>query len=335
MAFRVGDFAKFSSINLLIQNSQARVSALQIQAATGRRGESYSDIAPAANQALSLENSYMRVKRYQDNISLADQKIDDFESAMASMQDIAEQFKTLLTGALNANNADLISLSTQAQSMLDSIQNSLNKQVDGKYLFAGSMTNTRPVDTTRWGAPMPIPTNFNAPAAYTVPALPATPTTFPVVIGANATSEYFGYYMGNTATQTIRADDNLSVSIGTTASNPAFAQLIYALRLAATIGAAPTAEQNDRLEGANTIMTTVIGSLADIRSNIGAQGRLLLDTKESHGAYLGKVEDLVQDLQSADIPQTMARLSAEQTQLEASFMTISRLNQVSLVNFLR
>ncbi|TAH37557.1 MAG: hypothetical protein EYC62_01355 [Alphaproteobacteria bacterium] len=335
MAFRVGDYSKFTSINLLIQNSQARVSALQIQAATGRKGETYSDIASSANQALSLENSYMRIKRYQDNITIADRKIDEFDASMTSIQGIAEQFKTLLTGALNANNADLISLSTQAQSMLDSLQSTLNKQVDGQYLFAGSMTNTRPVDTTRWGAPMPIPTNFNAPNAYTVPTLPATPTTFPVTIGANATSEYFGYYMGNTATQTVRADDNLSVSIGTTASNPAFAQLIYALRLAATIGAAPTAEQHDRLEGASTIMTTVIGSLADTRATIGAQGRMLLDTKDTHGAYLGKIEDLVQDLQAADIPETMAKLSAEQTQLEASYMTISRLNQVSLVNFLR
>ncbi len=335
MAFRVGDFSKYNSISLLIQRSTARMSNLQIQAATGRAGETYADIATQSSQALRLENSYMKTKRYQDNITLADQKIDQYEASISEIQEVAEAFKALLTTALNANNADFVSLGTQATTWMQGIQAQLNKQTNGQYIFSGTMSSTAPVDITRWGAPITTPTNYNAPAAYTVPTVPATPTTFPVTIGATATSDYFGHFMGNTTVPSVRADDNLSVQAGLTAADPAFGKLLYALRLAATASAAPADERTDRLNGAMTVMNEVIGNLADARSSIGAKGRLLLDTKSSHEAYLSKVEDLVQSLQSADIPLTMAKLSAEQTQLEASFMTISRLNQVSLVRFMQ
>lgn len=335
MVYRISDAAKFNSINLLIQQSQMRMNTLQIQASSGRAGENYADISDRSNQALRLENSFMRVKRFQDNITLAVQKLDDMEASISSIQDMASQLRTLLTGALNETGAETMSLSPQVLDMITALQNTLNKQTDGKYLFAGSMTNVRPVDTSRWGAPLPVPTNFNAPAAYTVPTLPATPAQFPVTIGATATSEYFGYYTANTQRPSVRADDNMTQTYGVTAADPAFAELFYAMRLAATASGAPQAEQRDRLQGALTLLDGLVGDLADMRANIGSQAKLLEDTSLAHGAYLNKIEGLVNDLQAVDIPQTMAKLSAEQTQLQASFITISKISEVSLVNYLR
>ncbi len=335
MAIRVGDKALYNRLQLQIQTSQYKVSNYQIQASTGRAAQNYSEISEKANYVVSLENSFIRNKRYQDNIKTVDTRINEYESSVSHMQDIAERLKVLLTNALNGNNAGLIDLSTQSLSLMEELQSELNKQFNGQYIFSGTQTTTRPVDIYRWGNPMPIPVNLAAPADYTVPALPATPTAFPTTAGANATHEYFGYYYGNTARPTVRADDNLTVTYGLTASDPIFAQMIYALRLSATIGAAPAAEQRDRMQGAMTLLDTVIPGLADKRTDVGSQGRLLLETNKKHDDFLASIEGLIQDIQGADIPQTMAKLSAEQTQLEASFLTIARINNVSLVNYLR
>jgi flagellar hook-associated protein 3 FlgL len=335
MAFRVGDNARFNSLQLQIQQSQSRLAEFQIQASTGRAGQNYADIAPRAREALSFENSYIRVKRYQDNIKSANIRIDQFEASINKIQESAETYRTLLVNALNSNNADTIAMAPQARALLDNVAAELNRQIDGKYLFAGSATNTRPVDTTRWGGTLAMPTNLNAPAAYTVPALPGTPAGFPVTIAANASAEYFGYYMANTTLSTIRADDNMNVTYGNTAADPVYAQLIYAMRLGGTIDAAPAAEQRDRLQGALTMMNQLIGNLADLRATVGSQGKLLDDTNKNHINLLSRFEDTVNEIQGADIPLTMTKLSAEQTQLEASYMTITRLNQVSLVKFLR
>ncbi len=335
MAYRIGDNAKFNSIQMLIRNSQAKVSSLQIMSSTGRAGENYADIADKSNQALKLENSYIRIKRYQENIKTADANIDQYEASISRAQDIATQLRTLLTSALNATNSSTMGLDVQAKSLLDNLQSELNKQVDGKYIFAGTLTNTAPVDITRWGNPPAAPNNLNAPAAYTLPAQPGVPTTFPVTIAANATSDYFGYFTANTTLPTVRANDNMTVNYGVSAADPAFANLIYALRSASTVNGTPTAEQTDRMNGALTAVNSAISGLADMRASVGAKGRLLLDTNKSHEDYLAKIESLVLDIQGADVTETISKLSAEQTQLEASFMTISRLSQVSLVRFLQ
>ncbi len=335
MSFRVGDFARFTSLQLQIGQSQSRLADLQIMSATGRAGQSYADIAPQAKNVLSFENSYIKFKRYQDNIKVASDRVDQYEASIDKIQRSAEAYRTLLVNALNANNADVMALAPQARAAFDNVAAELNRQQDGKYIFSGSVTNTRPVDTTRWGGTLAMPINLNAPAAYTVPTLPAAPAAYPVTIAANASAEYYGYYNGNTATSSIRADDGMTISYGTNASDPAFVNLMYAMRLGATIDGAPAAEQRDRLQGALTLMNQVIGNLADLRAKIGAQGSLMTDTDKNHTDTLSRLEDLVQGIQSADIPQTMTKLSAEQTQLEASYMTISRINKVSLVQFLR
>lgn len=334
MAFRVGDNARFNSLQLQIGQSQTRMANLQM-ASTGRAGQNYADIAPRAKDAMSFENGFLKFRRYQENIKQADMRIDQYEASINKIQTAAESFRALLVNALNTNNADLIALAPQARSALDNVTSELNRQENGQYVFAGTATNTRPVDTTRWGGTLAMPINLTAPAAFTVPTLPATPASFPVTIAANASAEYFGYFSGNTALSNVRADDNMSVSVGTTAADPAFAKLIYAMRLGATVDSASVDERRDRLQGALNVMNEVIGNLADVRATIGSQGKLLTDTSRYHEETAGRLEDLISEIQSSDIPLTLTRLSAEQTQLEASFMTITRINQVSLVQFLR
>jgi len=335
MVFRIADYAKYNSMQLLVQNSQSRLSQLQIQASTARAGENYGDIASDSNQALKLENTFIKTQRYQQNIKAANSVLDHTETSVARIQEIATQLKTLLTTALNGGNSSTMNLDNQANNLLQNLKSELNKQVDGNYIFAGGMTNTAPVDITRWGAPMPAPTNLNAPAAYTVPTFPAIPATFPVTIAANASAEFYGYYTGNTTLPTVRASDSMNVNYGVTAADPAFAKLTYALRLAATVNGTPSSEQTDRLNGAMTLVDQVVGSLADMRSSIGSQGKLMDDTNKAHEDYLGKIEGLVNDIQGADVTETMSKLSAEQTQLQASFMIISRLSQVSLARYLQ
>lgn len=334
---RVGDFALFNRMQLAIQTSQERMMKYQLQASSGRAAQTYSDIADQARTAVSMENTFIKIKRYQDNIGAQTLRLDQMETSVGRMQDIAASLKTLLTSALNGTNATQMDLSAQVLPMLQDLQSEVNRQMDGKYLFAGSKTTTAPMNIYAWGNPIPVPTNMNSPAAYTVPTIPATPTLFPtsVVAPPDATHEYFGYYSGDTTRQTVRADDNISTAVGATGADSAIAKFTYALRLAFTAGGAPQSEQRDRLNGALDLVNQVIGNLADLRTTIGSQNKMLSDTKTKHENFLGTIEDIVNDIQGVDIPLTMAKLSAEQTQLQASFLTISKINEVSLVNYLR
>ena len=336
MVTRVGDLALFQRMQLTIQASQERLSKYQIQASSGRAAQQYSEIADKAKTALSMENTFIRVKRYQDNINTATARLDHMETSVGRLEDLATRLKTLLTSALNATNTTQMDVGAQILPMMQEFEAELNRQVEGKFLFAGSRTDVQPVNIYDWGNPIPTPTNMNAPGAYTVPAIPTTPTAFPTspVAPPDATHEYFGYFQADNTRQAVRADDNLSINAGVTAAEPAFAKMMYAMRLSFTSNSAPAGEQRDRLNGALDLITQVVGNLADVRTTIGTQNRMLSETKSKHENFLGTIEDVITDIQGVDIPLTMARLSAEQTQLEASFLTISRISQVSLVRFL-
>ena len=47
------------------------------------------------------------------------------------------------------------------------------------------------------------------------------------------------------------------------------------------------------------------------------------------------VEETISDIENVDIPATVARMTNDQVLLEASFLTIARLRDLSLTNFLR
>jgi flagellar hook-associated protein 3 FlgL len=334
MVARIGDFALFQRLQLQIRNAESNMSNLQVQASSGRAAQQYADIAEDSQRVLSMENSFMKVKRYQDNLKVGNDKLNLMESSVSGLQDVATQLKALLTSAMNAGNAQNMDLSTQVAPLLQRVQSLLNQQSDGKYIFNGNMSNTAPVNMAAWGTPMAVPTNFNAPAAYTVPTQPALPATFPPA-GGSIGLEYWGYYSGDATNFVVRADDNMNINYGVSASDPSIAKLVYALRVASTINGAPAAEQTDRLQGALDTVSTAVGGLADLRANIGAQGKLLDDTSAKHGNYLDTLEGMIQNIQSVDIPETMSRLSAQQTQLQASYMTISQLSRVSLVQYLQ
>ncbi|MGE0251482.1 MAG: flagellin [Dongiaceae bacterium] len=338
MVNRISNSAQFQRTQFNTQILQNKIAELQIQAATGEQGRIFSEIASNSSRFITLENSHTRLTRYQENIASADRRLDQMDASLGRLHDTATRFRALLTSALNANNADNISLTTEANQLLNQVAAELNTQFEGKYLFSGNRITTAPVSLAAFGNPVAMPENIAGTLPFTAPTYPGTPpTVFPVALTPTntATYQYFAYYQGDVSRGVVRADDNLEITTGTTADSEAFVKLIYSLRLAATYTAAPADEQHDRLEEAYRIVTESLDKLADLRSQVGSEGRLLQDIKAKHVETAGRLEGLISDIQAVDVPKTIAELSAQQTQLQASYLTISRLSEISLVQFLR
>jgi len=139
-----------------------------------------------------------------------------------------------------------------------------------------------------------------------------------------------GYYQGNDQKLTARAEENLELTYGVTANDPAFEQLIRALHLVATN------PNNDRarLEEAQRLLVSAIDQLPNVVSEIGLVRATLLSSNRTHENTTLYVEEAVGDIKFVDIAETLLRLSADQTALEASYSTIAGLRDVSLINYL-
>ncbi len=123
--------------------------------------------------------------------------------------------------------------------MLDEITALLNVEDDGRFLFSGTLTDTRAVDQT------------GLPGSYTLPT---------------SDGDASGYFAGNGTKLTLQADENFTVTYGVTADETGFEQAIRSMHMI-VIG-----PPNDRstLEDALLVVGNAIDSVSDIRTRIGA-----------------------------------------------------------------
>lgn len=304
MSSRVADFAQHQRNLTHILDAQRRLNFGQLQLSSGRKSDVYVGIASDVRRLVNVESSYLRANQYVSNNKLVDQRLQIMESHVAQIFDVVSQFKTLLVNGLNANNSADLAMPTQAQSLLNEITALLNVQDDGRYLFAGSRTDTAPVDQA------------GLPGAYVVPT---------------ADGDAAGYYQGDTTQMTIQADVSFSVTYGVTADERGFERAIRALHMM-VIGA-----PGDRatMEDALSVISGAIDDVSDIRTKIGASRAALENVNRRLDEFQLYSEKTISDLENCDITKTITEMNADQVAVEAAFTTLARLSQLSLTKFLR
>ena len=67
----------------------------------------------------------------------------------------------------------------------------------------------------------------------------------------------------------------------------------------------------------------------------GAKATHLDSVLENHRSTQLYLDEIVSRIQDTDVPSALTALSADQTNLEASYLTVSRLGALSLANYLR
>ena len=71
--------------------------------------------------------------------------------------------------------------------------------------------------------------------------------------------------------------------------------------------------------------------IADLRSLIGTSRRAIEQADLRHNEFTLQLEQNIGDIQSVDVAATLTELSTQQTQLQASYMTLSRLSPTPML----
>ncbi len=301
---RIADIAQQARALGFISSSQRQVAELQIQIGSGYKSQDYMGISREAERLLSLEAVHVRTTQYVENNGMVERRLRTMESNVAQIFDVISGYKTLLVDALNAQNSADLNLPVRAQDMLNQLSSLLNVEEDGRYLFAGSRTNVAPVDLS------------GLPATYVIPT-------------ANGASS--GYYQGDSQVHVIRASDNFDVNYGIEADALGFEQAIRALHVVVTgVSTDPTT-----LNHALAVASSALDSIANTRTQIGAVRTTLEEINKKHDEFLLFTEQTIGEIENVDIAESISRMQAATVALEASFMTLSRLSQLTLLNFLR
>jgi len=308
MLTRISDLAEHNQTQSLVRSIQTRMYETQIQVSTGKKAQRYDGLAEDTTRLVNLKADHNAAARFVENNKVIDQRLAAMEDGIAGLIELATSYKTFLVNASNGTNAEDMAFADYSQAELDRAAGLLNTRVDGRYLFSGSRTDALPV-------------NLNA-TGFTPP-----PSAYPSA--ANT-----AYYMGDATILAARADQNLVVSYGVNADEPEFEKLIRALHLGATTSVSPTIE-SDRIQEALRLVNEVLDTLPDTRTRVGAARNTLESTSQRHEDFLLYAEQSIGEIENVDPIEAINRLNVDQTHLQASYMVMARLSQISLANFLQ
>lgn len=328
MVVNPGELVQYHKSNYRFLEAQRRLADLQIQAATGEKAQTYDGIARDANRLLSVENALQQTNQYVASIQRVELRTDTMDAVLTDIEEVVASFQALMVSATNAENFEEFEVENTAKEMLEQLSSLLNTKVDGRYIFSGSATGTKPVTL-----PDPLPVATDADGDLTDGIFtPYDPSILNP--GDPGYDEIFGYFEGNTDILSVRIDDDQVIEYGIHAQELPFAEIMYAMRIAATFEGGPDDMRKSRLDSALEISKAGFDKVVDRHSELGQRLQIMEQIKSTHEDSRVRLGDIIGTLEGANIPETMTRLSREQTVLEASMLTLTRFSS-SLIDFLR
>jgi len=348
---RVSTLAQNTLISAYAMATKTRMTDTQIQVASGQKSQRYSGIAADASRLLNMEGQRDTAKSYIASITTVQTRIKLMSSGLESIDDAANNIKSLINNTKSTQAAFDVAVWTQADNLLMHIQEVLNTQDDAGYLFGGARRDVAPVDisyaTINGAAPFPA-----APAGGPPPLTPAAPLT-QAQIDQIAAAYYNGANTGgNLSVRT--GDGSAPVAYGIRADDEAFKNLIAGLHMVrqANVNFPNPATSNADIDfaylenGLELITRAISGEatanyaapttgLRALGGNLAATNQVLSRSLDQHTTFINYTENAISDIEQIDPAEAITKLNADQIALQAAFSTLAKLQETSLLNYLR
>lgn len=293
------------SMNAML-NQQAIVARTQLQISTGLKNLSPADDPIAAKQVLNLQSEIDKTDQYQRNVDTAISRNSQESSVLANVRTALDTASDLALQALNEGTINDTAKNViaeeirQIQAQLLGLANT--QDASGEYIFSGALSDT--------------------------PAFSKDPYIF----------------QGGGPQRELQIGPDRKIADGD--SGFSIFENIPSASAAATRNIFDTLDSFvDALTGAATPYTeTVNQALSDIKSTIdgvgtaeakvGARINALDAQKNQNESFLVATKTTLSEVKDLDLAEAITRFQAEELALEAARQTFSRVQNLSLFNFL-
>lgn len=302
MVMRVATFPLSEQMIASALRTQSTMASQQLQESSGEVSPNYGGLGQSSQQVISLQISVTRAQSYIDAASSAGNKTQAMYSAVTTISNLLNSFRSTLT-AVDSASTDATATQQTAQQLLQEMGSLLNTQYAGSYLFGGGQTTNPPVDVSS--------------ASYPAMTSPSSAST--------------SYYKGDDETMSVRVSDSETVSYGVTADNPAFEQALRALNLVAN----NSPLSSDTLNEAMSLTTNAIDATANVQAGLGIASSAIQSASASQSDYQNFAKTLGDNLTNVDVAAVTAQISTYTAQLEAAYSAISKIQGLDLTSYLR
>lgn len=306
MLARVATFALNDRMLTAALRTQSKTAELQLQEASGLVSTDFGGLGASARRVVNLQVAVSRSEAYVDAATSANSRVQTMYSACGTMADLLTTLRTeLIASTENVDSAGGETLATTAAEWMQEFAATLNTQHNGRYVFAGSATETKPVDISS--------------ATYPAASSPSSADT--------------SYYQGNDDVTSVRLSDEQVLSYGVTADNGAFEKALRAFNLVANVTTSPL--DTDTLSEALDLATDALDEVIAVQTRLSLHSGAMERAIDTQTDFQDFATSLCTDLTSVDIAAVAAQLSTYQTQLEASYAAIAKVQSLNLIDYLR
>jgi flagellar hook-associated protein 3 FlgL len=302
MTMRIATFPLADQMIAGALRTEATMANMQVQEASGLKSGYLAGYGADTQHVVNLQVSVSRAQSYIDAATLADSKVQVMYSAVGQISDVVTQLRTALSAASTGSSTEIASAISASKQLLQQMGGILNTQYDGQYVFSGALTSRAAVDLS----------------------------TYATGTGSLTTADT-SYYQGDSELASVRVSDGQTVTYGVSADNPAFEQVMRALKYVAnssTLSSSDITSVLSMVDSTVDAVGTVQAKLSSSASQIEAASSLQSDFK-SYAETLGT------SLTSVDVAAVTAQLSTYQAQLTASYTAIAKIQGLNLASYLR
>ena len=309
MVNRVSTAGNYSAILANLMAAENRQVNAENRVASQKNGNDLKAFANQAETLTAMRTVDARIGNYQAQNDQIASKLTTQDQALNDIAGSADQVRQAIANALAAGDAN--TLMQVAQNQLHIAASGLNAQFDGKYLFAGSQINTKPVTVAQ------------------LSDLTAGP---PIA----------SFFQNDANKVQAKLDDSTTVTTGQLASDlgTSMMQAFQALQAFDQGGSGPlngklTAAQETFLTAQLTNWVTIGKNLTSQTAQNGLVQKQVDDTKASLVTQQNSLTIMIGHITDADMALAATDLSNAQLSVQATAKVLQTLQSSSLLNLLR
>lgn len=331
-----------------IRQAQNEMTSASTEATTGV----YADIGVALGSSTSLNVNLTREVSRIDSIlssnSIANQRMTTSQTALTGMGTQAQNLMDQLVALSGNTDGSSVTLAQQtATSTLSSVIASANTMVNGEYLFAGTNTDVQPMTDNSSAANADIQSKLTTYMANQSPPVTASTISAAQIndfitntVEPMFTSDTSWSSWSSASDQNMTSRINNSEVIETSTNSNSSGMRYLALATSVTnalMGTPPGLNQSAVTavtQKAISYTRQSIDGLNSQASQLGLSQSRLSDANTTLNSQKTILNTSIGDLTGVDPYEASTKVNSLQTQLETAYTIVSKIQQLSLVNYL-
>ncbi len=299
-------------------------------------------------QSVTFQRDLDRLNVIIDSNGLVAARLSSTQTSLGQLSSVAQTFLSSLTSATSGDSSQSLTQSA-GKTTIQQLASILNTSVNGEYLFAGTNTDVKPInDFTAAGSPAKaaFDASFVAKFGFTADdpaAANITAAQMDDFITNSVEPQFLGSgwqtNMSNATDQQIvsRIALNETTATSTSANSDGIRKLAMAAAMVTSMmsGKMSQAAKDTIVTRSQTLVGEALSGIAQVQSETGIVQKRVSDASDRMKTQVDLFERHIVDLVGVD-PATAATKVANLTQhIENSFALTARLQQLSLLNYLK